>query len=265
MRDYGASVLPASAGSSRGKENGARKIGAAVRSEDVRTAAASSSRPRRNSATGRHATTSRWVSGSHSKRIVDIVVGSALLLLFLPAVGVIALGIASTLGRPVLFSQRRVGRSGRLFRLLKFRTLDARPLDRSEIEWSALASHPFAVWLRRTGLDELPQLIHVVRGEMSLVGPRPERPHFVKKFKRQFPAYAARLRARPGITGWAQVNGYRGDTSIAGRLDCDLHYLRHSSPLFDLRILLRTLSVLFTNLREGARAKVLHRGDSIAR
>jgi lipopolysaccharide/colanic/teichoic acid biosynthesis glycosyltransferase len=134
-----------------------------------------------------------------------------------------------------------VGRGGRFFRLCKFRTIERRPLKRSEVEWSAAASHPFAALLRRTGLDELPQLIHVLRGEMSLVGPRPERPHFVKVFERQLPCYAARHHLEPGITGWAQVHGLRGDTSIQRRLEYDLFYLRHWSLGLDVRILLLTV------------------------
>jgi lipopolysaccharide/colanic/teichoic acid biosynthesis glycosyltransferase len=109
---------------------------------------------------------------STGKRLLDVTLGAACLLAAGPLLGVLALGIALTLGRPIFFSQQRVGRGGRLFRLYKFRTLDRRPLERSEVEWSAPPSHPFAALLRHTGLDELPQLIHVLRGEMSLVGPR---------------------------------------------------------------------------------------------
>jgi lipopolysaccharide/colanic/teichoic acid biosynthesis glycosyltransferase len=187
------------------------------------------------------------------KRIVDLVLGVACLVAALPLMAAIALGIAVTLGRPILFSQQRVGRGGRPFRLYKFRTLDRRPLARSEVEWCAPAAHPFALLLRQTGLDELPQLINVLRGEMSLVGPRPERPHFVKQFQNRFPGYATRHCLRPGITGWAQVNGFRGDTSIARRLEHDLHYLSHGSLGFDLWILLLTLGGFAANVWAFAR------------
>jgi lipopolysaccharide/colanic/teichoic acid biosynthesis glycosyltransferase len=173
--------------------------------------------------------------------------------------GAIALGIGLTLGRPVFFSQQRVGRGGRLFRLYKFRTLEVRPLAYSEMEWSPPAAHPVGVFLRCTGLDELPQCINVLRGEMSLVGPRPERPYFVQLFQSQLPRYQMRHQLQPGITGWAQVNGFRGDTSIARRLDYDLFYLKRWSLGFDLRILLLTLSGLAAGLWDFANRKQRYR------
>jgi lipopolysaccharide/colanic/teichoic acid biosynthesis glycosyltransferase len=182
------------------------------------------------------------------KRIIDVVLAAASLPAAAVLIGLITFGIWVTLGRPIFFSQQRVGRGGRLFRLYKFRTLEARPVECSEVEWSAPASHPFAAFLRRSGLDELPQLLNVLRGEMSLIGPRPERPHFVKVFQADLPAYGARHALHAGISGWAQVNGFRGDTSIARRLDHDLYYLHHWSLGFDLRILLLTLLGLASNL-----------------
>jgi lipopolysaccharide/colanic/teichoic acid biosynthesis glycosyltransferase len=198
------------------------------------------------------------------KRALDLVLGAAFLLAAAPLMGVIALGVGLTLGRPFLFSQQRVGRRGRLFRLYKFRTLAKRSLARSEVEWSAPAPHPLAALLRHTGLDELPQLINVLRGEMSLVGPRPERPHFVKQFQKGLPNYAARHCLQPGITGWAQVHGYRGDTSIARRLEHDLFYLNHWSLGFDLWILLLTLGGLAANLWSFVRGKPLDRRTGMA-
>jgi lipopolysaccharide/colanic/teichoic acid biosynthesis glycosyltransferase len=191
------------------------------------------------------------------KRLLDLTLSGACLLAAAPLLGLIALGIGQTLGRPIFFSQQRVGRGGRIFRLYKFRTLDQRPLERSDIEWSAPASHPFAALLRHTGLDELPQLINVLRGEMSLVGPRPERPHFVSEFQRRLPGYAGRHRLQPGITGWAQVHGLRGDTSIARRLEHDLFYLRRASLRLDLWILLLTLGGLAASLWRFARGRPL--------
>ena len=191
------------------------------------------------------------------KRLVDVVVGAAWLLVAAPLMGLIAIGVAVTLGRPIFFSQQRVGRGGRLFRLYKFRTLEDRPLERSEVEWSAPAAHPFAALLRQTGLDELPQLINVLRGEMSLVGPRPERPHFVRQFERRLPGYAARHSLPAGITGWAQVNGFRGDTSIARRLEYDLFYLKHGSLRFDLWILLLTVGGFAAHVWTFVRGKRL--------
>jgi lipopolysaccharide/colanic/teichoic acid biosynthesis glycosyltransferase len=216
-------------------------------------------RPSSRRARGAPASPYRTQAVAHptGKRIVDVALGVICLIAALPLIAAIALGIAVTLGRPILFSQQRVGRGGRLFRLYKFRTLDRRPLARSDIEWCAPAAHPFALLLRQTGLDELPQLINVLRGEMSLVGPRPERPHFVQQFRNRFPGYTSRHCLPPGITGWAQVNRFRGDTSIARRLEHDLHYLNHWSLGFDLWILLLTLGGIAANIRAFARG-----GDS---
>lgn len=175
------------------------------------------------------------------KRVVDVALIASCVVVAAPLMGAIAVGLGLTLGRPIFFSQQRLGRGGRRFRLYKFRTLDNRPLERSETEWFTPAAHPFASLLRRTGLDELPQLVNVLRGEMSLVGPRPERPHFAALFEQQLPRYAARHQLRPGITGWAQVSGLRGDTSISQRLEHDLFYLEHWSLAFDLRILALTV------------------------
>jgi lipopolysaccharide/colanic/teichoic acid biosynthesis glycosyltransferase len=174
------------------------------------------------------------------KRALDLVGAVAGLTLGAPALALLALGVRWSAGPGVLHSQTRAGRAGAPFTLYKFRTL---PLDRAaaaDREWTAEAVHPFLAWLRRTGLDEAPQLWNVLRGEMSLVGPRPERPFFVGKLARELPHYRRRLEASPGITGWAQVHGLRGDTSIAQRLALDLEYLRRASLGLDLRILART-------------------------
>jgi lipopolysaccharide/colanic/teichoic acid biosynthesis glycosyltransferase len=192
-----------------------------------------------------------------AKRVLDVGLGVVCLAALAPLMAVIALGIALTLGRPILFSQQRVGRGGRLFRLYKFRTLDRRPLACSEVEWSAAASSPFTAFLRRSGLDELPQLVHVVRGQMSLVGPRPERPHFVESFQRRLPHYDARHHLRAGITGWAQIHGLRGDTSIRRRLEYDLFYLKHWSLGLDLRILALTARGLGAEIWRLARRNPL--------
>jgi lipopolysaccharide/colanic/teichoic acid biosynthesis glycosyltransferase len=169
------------------------------------------------------------------------------LILLAPLLLLIAAVILVTSGRPILFSQERVGRSGARFRLYKFRTLDRSAALRGDEEWAVDAPTPLSAFLRFTGFDELPQLFNVLRGDMSLVGPRPERPYFSARFERDVPAYAKRHRLRPGITGWAQVNGWRGNTSIARRLDHDLYYLDHWSLAFDLRILAAT----FTGLARG--------------
>ena len=185
-----------------------------------------------------------------AKRALDCIGAVAALTLGLPLLAALAVGVWLADGRPVLHVQRRVGRGGREFHLYKLRTLPLAAALRADREWNALAEHPYLAWLRRTGLDETPQLWNVLRGEMSLVGPRPERPHFVDKLSRELPHYRLRLEARPGITGWAQVHGMRGDTSIARRLELDLEYLRRRSLAFDLRILARTAAVM---VREALR------------
>jgi exopolysaccharide biosynthesis polyprenyl glycosylphosphotransferase len=179
-----------------------------------------------------------------AKRAVDAVVASLLLLLLSPVMLAVALGVRAGSPGPVLFRQRRVGVDGSHFELLKFRTM--RLNDDSETTWSV--RHDARVtrlgrWLRRSGLDELPQLINVLRGEMSLVGPRPERPYFVERFSAVIPGYRRRLRVPPGITGWAQVHGLRGDTSVPERVRFDNHYVENWSLWRDLAILLRTLLV----------------------
>ena len=177
-----------------------------------------------------------------SKRLVDLVVSALGLLALAPLMIAIAAVIWWRSGRPFLLAQERVGRGGRRFRLFKFRTLPASSLADSDRRWTPAPTDAWGRFLRSTGLDELPQLFNVLRGEMSLVGPRPERPHFVDQFRRQLPFYSTRHHFQVGITGWAQVNGWRGDTSIPKRVEHDLYYLRHWSLALDFRILWMTLA-----------------------
>ncbi|MGW0705286.1 sugar transferase [Streptomyces sp. NPDC002643] len=194
---------------------------------------------RRLELTGRH--------GSVTKRVVDVAVSGALLLLVSPLLGVCAVVLRATDGPGVVFRQERIGRDGLPFTLLKFRT--HRPADAHEAatRWSVANEQEmgwFCRFLRRTSLDELLQLWNVLRGDMSLVGPRPERPYFVNKFGQQYPGYAARHRMRTGITGLAQVNGLRGDTSIEDRARFDNAYIDDWSLWRDFCILLRTAAAL---------------------
>jgi exopolysaccharide biosynthesis polyprenyl glycosylphosphotransferase len=184
------------------------------------------------------------------KRALDLVLGSAALLVTLPFMMGIAVAVALTSGRPVLYRQERMGLDGRRFRMLKFRTMvtDAEAADGPR--W-AVPDDPrrtrVGVFLRAWSLDELPQLFNVLRGEMSLVGPRPERPSFVAEFRRRVPGYMLRHTMKAGITGWAQINGWRGNTSIEKRIEYDLEYIARWSLGFDLSILLRTLWLGFRN------------------
>jgi exopolysaccharide biosynthesis polyprenyl glycosylphosphotransferase len=178
------------------------------------------------------------------KRIFDVGFSSLVLILGAPILLGIALAIWATMGRPILFRQLRVGLDGKEFWMYKFRTMqNSNPQDADTVWTTVNDPRPTKVgrWLRRLSLDELPQFWNVLRGEMSVVGPRPERPHFVREFRQKFNGYARRHYLKVGITGWAQVNGLRGDCSIEQRLRYDLLYLKNWSFMLDLKILWLTV------------------------
>ncbi|MFE1194918.1 exopolysaccharide biosynthesis polyprenyl glycosylphosphotransferase [Streptomyces olivaceoviridis] len=184
---------------------------------------------------------------SVAKRLLDIAVAGMLLVLVSPLLLVCAVMLRLTDGPGVVFRQERIGKDGRPFTLLKFRT--HRPADEHEAatRWSVAGERrmsPFCRFLRQTSLDELLQLWNVVRGDMSLVGPRPERPYFVAEFSQNYPGYASRHRMQTGITGLAQINGLRGDTSIEDRARFDNAYIANWSLWQDVCILLRTAAAL---------------------
>ena len=176
-------------------------------------------------------------------RGLDVVVSALLLCVLALPMLLIALLVKLTSRGPVVYMQERAGLGGKPFVIFKFRTMRADAEAESGPIW-AKSSDPrrtaIGIVLRRFCLDELPQLFNVLRGEMSLVGPRPERPCFVRKFAQRLPAYHQRHQVLPGITGWAQINGWRGNSSIEERLEFDLFYVRNWSVLFDLKILLLT-------------------------
>jgi len=179
------------------------------------------------------------------KRVEDLAGATVGLLLAAPIIAVAAVLIKTTSPGPVFYVQERCGENGRPFRLYKLRTM--RPDAEKETgpvfaQPDDARRTPVGAFLRRHNLDELPQLWNVLKGDMSLVGPRPERPHFVEKFKTDIARYMWRHVCRPGLTGWAQVNGLRGDTSIAERIRYDLYYLENWSLAFDIKILFKTLS-----------------------
>jgi exopolysaccharide biosynthesis polyprenyl glycosylphosphotransferase len=193
----------------------------------------------------------------------DRLVAGLLLLLTLPFTVTAALGILLTLGRPLFYRQVRVGRDGRTFEMLKFRTMRP-PTDETELEADALELPPdtapggveggdrrtrLGTFLRRTSLDELPQLVNVLRGEMSLIGPRPERPEFVGLFEQSVYRYSDRHRVKSGITGWAQVNGLRGKTSLSDRVEWDNYYIENWSLWLDLKVLLLTVLAVIRSPR----------------
>jgi exopolysaccharide biosynthesis polyprenyl glycosylphosphotransferase len=201
------------------------------------------------------------------KYALDRVVAAVILTAIAPLMAAIALGVKASTGGPVFFAQPRVGRDGRHFTMWKFRTMTGTPESdgQANAEWveavisgqrSSVAGNPamrfgahrttrFGRWLRRTALDELPQLWNVLRGEMSLIGPRPEQVPYVERFEHAVYRYHDRERVKSGITGWAQVSGLRGDTSLADRVEWDNYYIENWSPWLDLKILLGTIAVLW--------------------
>jgi putative colanic acid biosynthesis UDP-glucose lipid carrier transferase len=183
-------------------------------------------------------------TGLLAKRTEDIVLALLLSVLALPVMGLIAIGVKLSSPGPVLYRQERVTWNGQRFRMLKFRSMPVGAEAETGPVWAtqdAQRATAFGAFLRRYSLDELPQLFNVLRGEMSIVGPRPERPEFVDRFKRDIPGYMQKHLVKAGITGWAQVNDLRGDTDLAQRIQFDLYYIEHWSVWFDLRIMGLTL------------------------
>lgn len=178
------------------------------------------------------------------KRAFDILFSAVALIAVSPILLLIAAAVKCTSRGPVLFMQDRVGLNGRIFRMYKFRTMRVTPDKESDSLWTRERDPRCTLvgsWLRRSSLDELPQFLNVLKGDMSIVGPRPERPHFVREFLEDVTRYNHRHYLKVGITGWAQVNGWRGDTSIHKRVEYDLYYLRNWSLGFDLKIIVLTM------------------------
>lgn len=184
------------------------------------------------------------------KRIVDII-GSliGIIVCSIPML-IIAILIKLSSKGPVIFSQVRVGRHNKTFKMYKFRSMEIQPEEEEAKAWTT-ANDPrvtgIGKFIRRTSLDELPQLFNILKGDMSLVGPRPERPQFVEKFKEVIPRYMIKHQVPPGLTGWAQINGYRGDTSITKRIEHDLYYIENWTLGFDIKIMFLTIFKGFVN------------------
>ncbi|MBT0654200.1 undecaprenyl-phosphate glucose phosphotransferase [Geomobilimonas luticola] len=178
------------------------------------------------------------------KRTFDLAVSSLALLITSPVMIVIAAGIKLTSPGPVFFRQSRIGLNNRPFDMLKFRSMCVADDARAATTWTT-PNDPrktqFGSFLRKTSLDELPQFFNVFTGSMSVVGPRPERPFFVEQFREDVPKYMVKHQVKPGITGWAQVNGWRGDTSIEKRIECDIYYIENWDLLFDVKIMFLTV------------------------
>lgn len=184
------------------------------------------------------------------KRAFDLVCGTLALLIALIPMAVIAVIIKCTSEGPVLFSQVRVGLHNKEFKMYKFRSMTVQSEASEKKAWTTANDArvtKIGRIIRKTSLDELPQLFNVLKGDMSLIGPRPERPYFVEKFKKEIPRYMIKHQVRPGMSGWAQVNGYRGDTSIRKRIECDLYYIENWSLGLDIKIMFMTVFKGFIN------------------
>lgn len=191
-----------------------------------------------------HTTPAESLMYSLLKRGFDVIFSLSVVILTSPLMLLIAVAIKLTSPGQVFFVQDRVGLNGKIFRMYKFCTMRLDEAEERDKRWTMADDPrrtPIGAFLRRTSLDELPQFINVLRGDMSVVGPRPEMPFFVQKFSNEVATYNTRHYLKVGITGWAQINGWRGDTSISKRVEYDLYYLRNWSVLFDLRIILLTL------------------------
>lgn len=184
------------------------------------------------------------------KRVVDIAGSLAGILITSPIMLIAAILVKVTSKGPVIFKQQRVGLHNKAFYMYKFRSMDIQPVREEKKAWT-VRDDPRVTkigrFLRRTSLDELPQLFNILKGDMSLVGPRPERPGWVEKFREEIPRYMVRHQVRPGLTGWAQVNGLRGDTSIRKRIEYDIYYIENWTLGFDIKIIIKTFFTGFVN------------------
>lgn len=186
-----------------------------------------------------------------AKRAVDLIGATVAIILFSPVMLLTVLVVALTEEGSVIYRQERVGLHNQVFYMYKFRSMIMQDEEKEKAEWSTRNDPritPVGKLIRRTSIDELPQLFNVLKGEMSLVGPRPERPQFVQKFRDEIPRYMVKHQVRPGMTGWAQINGYRGDTSIEKRIEYDLYYIENWTMVFDMKILILTI---FKGLFDG--------------
>ena len=184
------------------------------------------------------------------KRLMDIVGSICAIVIFSPVMLFSVIMIKLTSPGPLIFKQERVGLHNRPFMMYNFRSMEVQAPEKEKTRWT-VKDDPrvtgFGKFMRKTSIDELPQLFNVLKGEMSLVGPRPERPFFVEKFKEEIPRYMIKHQVRPGITGWAQVNGYRGNTSIRKRIEYDLYYIENWTLGLDIKILILTVFKGFIN------------------
>lgn len=187
------------------------------------------------------------VTARFIKRTEDIVLSSFILLLIWPLMLFISVIIKITSPGPVFYTQTRVGWNGNTFEIIKFRSMPVN-IEEDGIIWGNAKNktiNMFGQFIRSHSLDELPQFINVLKGEMSIVGPRPERDVFVEKFRKDIPGYMQKHMVKGGITGWAQINGWRGETSLNKRIEYDLHYINNWSFRLDIKIIIMSLFFLW--------------------
>ncbi len=184
------------------------------------------------------------------KRMIDIIGALVAIVIFSPVMLFAAIGVKLSSPGPIIYSQERVGLHNRPFKMYKFRSMAVQPESEEKSKWTVKNDPrvtPFGRFIRGTSIDEMPQFFNILIGDMSLVGPRPERPLFVEKFREEIPRYMIKHQVRPGLTGWAQVNGYRGDSSIVKRIECDLYYIENWSLGLDFKIIFLTFFKGFVN------------------
>ena len=182
------------------------------------------------------------------KRLIDFLVVFCVLAVIWPILLLVMLWLYFTnKGTGIFFTQERPGKNGKIFKVIKFKTMTDKRDANGKLLSDAERLTKVGRFVRSTSVDELPQLFNVLKGDMSLIGPRPERPLFVEKFKEEIPRYMIKHQVRPGITGWAQVNGFRGDTSIRSRIEHDLYYIENWSLGLDIKILFLTFFKGFVN------------------
>ena len=184
------------------------------------------------------------------KRTMDIIGAIIAIIIFSPVMLVTAILVKTTSKGSLIYKQERVGLHNQIFQMYKFRSMEVQSPKAERKAWT-VRNDPRVTKvgkiIRRTSIDELPQLFNILKGDMSLVGPRPERPFFVEKFREEIPRYMVKHQVRPGLTGWAQVNGYRGDTSIKKRIEYDLYYIENWTLGLDIKILFLTFFKGFVN------------------
>ena len=183
-----------------------------------------------------------------AKRAFDVLFSILAIIISSPVILITVIAIKATSKGPIIYKQERIGLHNKPFLMYKFRTMYVQDVSSEEKCWTTKDDPRVTKcghWMRKSSIDELPQFFNVLKGDMSVVGPRPERPQFVDKFKEEIPRYMVKHQVRPGLTGWAQISGYRGDTSIRKRIECDIYYIENWTFGFDMKIIFQTVFKVF--------------------